>query len=101
MLFAWVKDKIKVQQEVINSINTSDNEIAIKTENLLFYTTSCFETPTKGVQKNESIKNTPHRNHRIQLRIRQRFLRKQAWLFHHQRKLPSGAQGLEAGSACG
>ena len=53
MLFAWVKDKIKAQQEVINSINTSNNEIAIIIENLLFYTTSCFETPTKGVQKNE------------------------------------------------
>ena len=50
--------------------------------------------------KNESIKNTPHRHHRIQLRIRKGFLRKQAWLLHHQRKLPSGAQGLEAGSAC-
>ena len=101
MLFAWVKDKIKAQQEVINSINTSNNEIAIIIKNLLFYTTSCFETPTKGVQKNEPIKNTPHRYHRIQLRIRKGFLRKQAWLLRYQRKLSSGAQGLEAGSVCG
>ena len=31
------------------------------------------------------IKNTPHRYHRIQLRIRQRLLRKQAWLLRYQR----------------
>ena len=50
-------------------------------------------------KKNEFIKNTPHRNHRIWLRSCKEFLCKQAGLFCHQRKLPPGARGLEAGTA--